>query len=64
MTIPPRRRMPRGLVLLAAAAITSVAGTAAHATEGNLYTQGQGGFSTGALATASQVNAATVQVNA
>ncbi len=64
MTIPPRRRTPRGLVLLAAAAITSVAGTAAHATEGNLYTQGQGGFSTGALATASQVNAATVQVNA
>ena len=64
MTIPPRRRMPRGLVLLAAAAITSVAGTAAHATDGNLYTQGQGGFSTGALATASQVNAATVQVNA
>lgn len=64
MTIPPRRRMPRGLVLLAAAAITSVAGTAAHATEGNLYSQGQGGFSTGALATASQVNAATVQVNA
>ena len=64
MTIPPRRRMPRGLVLLAAAAITSVAGTAAHATEGNLYTQGQGGFSTGTLATASQVNAATVQVNA
>lgn len=52
MTIPPRRRMPRGLVLLAAAAITSVAGTAAHATEGNLYTQGQGGFSTGTLATA------------
>ena len=64
MTIPPRRRMPRGLVLLAAAAITSVAGTAAHATDGNLYSQGQGGFSTGALATASQVNAATVQVNA
>ena len=64
MTIPPRRRMPRGLVLLASAAITSVAGTAAHATDGNLYTQGQGGFSTGALATASQVNAATVQVNA
>ena len=64
MTIPPRRRMPRGLVLLASAAITSVAGTAAHATDGNLYSQGQGGFSTGALATASQVNAATVQVNA
>ena len=64
MTIPPRRRMPRGLVLLAAAAITSVAGTAAHANDGNLYAQGQGGFSTGALATASQVNAATVQVNA
>ena len=64
MTIPPRRRMPRGLVLLAAAAITSVASTAAHATDGNLYSQGQGGFSTGALATASQVNAATVQVNA
>ncbi len=64
MTIPPRRRMPRGLVLLATAAITAVAGTAAHATDGNLYTQGQGGFSTGALATASQVNAATVQVNA
>ncbi len=64
MTIPPRRRMPRGLVLLAAAAITSVAGAAAQATDGNLYTQGQGGFSTGALATASQVNAATVQVNA
>lgn len=64
MTIPPRRRMPRGLVLLATAAITAVAGTAAHATDGNLYSQGQGGFSTGALATASQVNAATVQVNA
>ncbi len=59
------RHTPRALALIAAAALTAAVGTqVAQGTEGNLYSQGQGGFTTGALATAAQVNPSTVQVNA
>ncbi len=59
------RHTPRALALVAAAALTTAVGTqVAQGTEGNLYSQGQGGFTTGAMATAAQVNPSTVQVNA
>ena len=61
----PRINRPRALALLgAAAAATAFAGQSAHGTDGNLYAQGAGGFITNTLATAAQVNPATVQVNA
>lgn len=60
----PRRTTPRGLVLMGAALLVGATAATAQANEGNLYGQGAGPFSTGPLATAAQVNPATVQVNA
>ena len=61
----PRITRPRALALLGAAAVaTAIAAQAAHGTDGNLYPQGAAAFTTGALATAAQVNPDTVQVNA
>ena len=61
----PRINRPRALALLGAAAVaTAIAAQAAHGTDGNLYPQGAGAFTTGSLATASQVSPDTVQVNA
>ncbi len=60
----PRITRPRALALLGAAAVaTAIAAQAAHGTDGNLYPQGAGGFTTNALATAAQVNPETVQIN-
>ncbi len=60
----PRHTTPRGLVLIGAALLAGAGASTAQANEGNLYGQGAGPFSTGPLASAAQVNPATVQVNA
>lgn len=59
----PRRLMALATATAAAAATAGAAGTAA-ATDGNLYPQGPGPFTTGSMLSASQPNPAVVQLNA
>ncbi len=58
----PRRRTPAGLMLIGAALAASA--SVAHATDGNLYPQGSGPFTTGSMLSASQPNPGVVQLNA
>jgi|GEM_PF-741743 len=71
MTTPPRITRPRALAPIAIAiACTSGVGlalataSAAVATDGNLYPQGSGPFTTGSMLSASQPSSAVVQLNA
>ena len=59
---PPRRPTRPGLILIAAAIAT--AAPAAHATDGNLYPQGTGPFTTGSMLSASQPTVGVLQLNA
>ena len=60
-----RKSTPRALVAIAAAtAATAGCAATAQATDGNLYPQGPGPFTTGSMLAASQPNPAVVQLNA
>ena len=62
MTPHPRRRIPPALALIALA--SAVAAPAAVGTDGNLYPQGSGAFTTGSMLSASQPNPSVLQLNA
>ena len=58
-----RKKTPRALAAIAAATAATAAG-AAQATDGNLYPQGPGSFTTGSMLAASQPNPSVLQLNA
>ena len=71
MTKPPRITRPRALARIAIAigsagglGLALAAAPSALATDGNLYAQGSGPFTTGSMLSASQPSPAVVQLNA
>ncbi|MFM8828585.1 MAG: hypothetical protein ACKOGE_04790, partial [Actinomycetota bacterium] len=69
MSNPPRRPRPRALAHIALASAGGIglalaAAPGALATDGNLYPQGSGPFTTGSMLAASQPSPAVVQLNA
>ena len=69
MTSRPRRPRPRALARVAIASagglcLAVAAAPGALATDGNLYAQGSGPYTTGSMLSASQPNPAVVQLNA